>query len=489
MLVGTDRLDPGHSAFLQRGQAGSVVLVIDAVLRLVVAPLFIDGDEAVEGHDLAGGPQASLAVRCLDVDRGPVQPGGLHLAGDHPFPDQLVQPRQVALEPQAVRMPRQIGRPDRFVRFLGVLDLGLVVSGLLGNIGRAEPVGDDLPGLGDALRADRQAVGPHIGDQAARIVDALIQFLRRLHGALGGKAQLARGLLLQGRGGEGRRGTAFDRLLLDRPDREPAGLDGIARGAGHGLRGDVQPLHPLAGVFDQPGREGRAVSGQIGLDRPVFLGPERLDLHLAVDDDPQGDRLHPTRRPRTRQFAPQHRRQGEAHQIVQRAAGQIGLDQLHIQLARIGHGLQHSGLGDGVEGDPFDGRIFQRLLLRQDLQHVPADRLTLAVGVGRQDDAVGLLRRLGDLRHPLGGAGVDFPAHGEVIVRQDRAVLRRQVADVAVGRQDSEVRAQVFVDGLGLCGALDNDEVHAGRGPCAGSERGRNVVGERAAVNRRWNSG
>ena len=204
MLVGTDRLDLGDRAFPQRWQTGGVVLVVDAVLRLVVAPLFVHRDEAVEGHDLAGRPQAGLAVRGLDINRGPVQPGGLHLAGDHPFPDQLVQTRQVALEPQAVGVAGQIGRPDRFVRFLGVLDLGLVVAGLFGNVGRAEPVGDDLPGLGDALRADRQTVGPHIGDQAAGIVDALIQFLRRLHGPLGGEAQLARGLLLQGRGGEGR---------------------------------------------------------------------------------------------------------------------------------------------------------------------------------------------------------------------------------------------------------------------------------------------
>ena len=36
-------------------------------------------------------------------------------------------------------------------------------------------------------------------------------------------------------------------------------------------------------MFDQPGREGWAVGRQIGLDRPVFLGPERLDLHLPVE--------------------------------------------------------------------------------------------------------------------------------------------------------------------------------------------------------------
>src|SRR5690606_23551059 len=128
--------------------------------------------------------------------------------------------------------------------------------------------------------------------------------------------------------------------------------------------------------------------------------------------------------------------QVEAHQIVQRPARQIGVHQLHIQLARVGHGLQHGGLGDGVEGDALDVLVLQRLLLVQDLQNVPADRLSLAVGVGGQDDTVGGLGGLGDLGQALGGLGVDLPVHGEIIVGQDRSVLGRQVADVAVGSQN-----------------------------------------------------
>ena len=210
---------------------------------------------------------------------------------------------------------------------------------------------------------------------------------------------------------------------------------------------------------------------EVGLDGPVFLRLEPLDLHLAINHDAQRHRLHPSGRARARQLAPQHRRQVEADQIVQRAAGEVGLDQLHVELARIGHSLQHRRLGDGVEGDALHRRVLERFFLVQHLQHVPADGLSLAVGVGGQDDAVGALGRGCDVGQALGALGVGLPVHGEVVVGQDRAVLRRQVADVPVGGQDLVIGAEVLVDGLGLCGAFDDDEVHV-RGLWKGRERG-----------------
>jgi hypothetical protein len=172
------------------------------------------------------------------------------------------------------------------------------------------------------------------------------------------------------------------------------------------------------------------------------------------------------------QLAPQDGRQVEAHQIVQRAAGQIGLDQLHIQLTGIGHGLEHGGLGDGVEGDALDLFVLQRLLLVQDFQNMPADRLSLTVGVGRENNAVGALGRLRNLGQAFGRLGVDLPHHGEIVVGQDGAVLGRQVADMAIGGQNLIVRTQVFIDGLGLGGALDDDEIHGALFGKSGRERG-----------------
>src|SRR5207237_6102778 len=69
------------------------------------------------------------------------------------------------------------------------------------------------------------------------------------------------------------------------------------------------------------------------LDRPVFARLEGLDLGFALADQPQRHRLDATGRLAARQLAPQHRRQGEADKIIEGTAGEIGLDQLAIDLA------------------------------------------------------------------------------------------------------------------------------------------------------------
>ena len=161
---------------------------------------------------------------------------------------------------------------------------------------------------------------------------------------------------------------------------------------------------------------------------------EELDLALAVDDQAQRDRLDPAGRLGARQLAPQDRRQGEADQIIERAARPVGVDQILIEPARMRHRLGHRRLGDGVEGDALDlGR--QRLALPQHFLDVPADRLALTIGVGREDQRVGLLRRVGDRLQLLGLVGIGFPLHREARVRIDRAVLGRQVADMAIAGQ------------------------------------------------------
>ena len=82
---------------------------------------------------------------------------------------------------------------------------------------------------------------------------------------------------------------------------------------------------------------------------------------------------------------------------------------------------------------------------------------------------VGALDRDADVAEPLGGLGVDLPAHGEIMVRIDRAVLGREVAHVAEGGVDAIVLAEIFVDGLGLCRRLDDHDFHStsilGRAP------------------------
>ena len=235
----------------------------------------------------------------------------------------------------------------------------------------------------------------------------------------------------------------------------------LLRSVGFRAGADVEALDLLAVGADQARFETVAARRrELGDDRPVFLGDEFLDLEFAVADQPQRDRLHAAGRAGARQLAPQHRREREADQIVERAAGEIGIDQRAVDRARMLHRLGHRLLGDGVEHDALDRLVLQRLLFLQHFQHVPGDRLALAVRVGGQDQGVGALEGAGDVVEPLLRLGVDLPEHLEIIVRIDRAVLGRQVADMAKRGQNLVAGAQVFVDRLRLGRRLNNDNFH-----------------------------
>ncbi|MCY1172531.1 hypothetical protein D9M73_126670 [compost metagenome] len=123
------------------------------------------------------------------------------------------------------------------------------------------------------------------------------------------------------------------------------------------------------------------------------------------------------------------------------------------------HRLGHRRLGDGVEGDALHV-LGQRLAVAEHFLHVPRNRFALAVRVGCEDQAVGGLGEIGDRLQLLGLVGVIFPFHREPVLGIDRAVLGRQVADMAVGGEDAVIAAQIFLDGLRLGGRFDDDKLH-----------------------------
>src|SRR3546814_19367536 len=77
---------------------------------------------------------------------------------------------------------------------------------------------------------------------------------------------------------------------------------------------------------------------------------------------------------------------------------------------------------------------------------MPAYRLTLAVGVGREDQTVGLLRGVRNLLQSLRLVGIELPLHREAVVGIDRPILGRQIPDVAIGRQNLEIAAEILLD-------------------------------------------
>ena len=224
----------------------------------------------------------------------------------------------------------------------------------------------------------------------------------------------------------------------------------------------VEALELAAVQLGQAGGEGLPPGGfEAGLDGPVLARPEGLDLGLPLADQPQGDRLDPSGRAAARQLAPEHGRQGEADQVVERAAREIGVDQLLVQDPGMAEGLLDGALGHLVEDDAADLHVAQGLAAVQLLGDVPGDGLALAVRVGRQIEPRGALEGLGDLLQPLVRPRVDRPDHGKAVVRQHRAVLGRQVAHMAIAGQDPVAVAQVLVDGFRLGRRFDDNDVHA----------------------------
>ena len=134
-----------------------------------------------------------------------------------------------------------------------------------------------------------------------------------------------------------------------------ARLQRLLEGLGFGAGADVEPLDLLAVGADEARLEGLVARGRERRDqRPVLAGNEFLDLKLAVADEPQRDRLDPAGRARAGQLAPQHRREVEADEVVERPAGEIGVDQRLVDVARVLHRVEHRLLGDGVEHHPLD---------------------------------------------------------------------------------------------------------------------------------------
>ena len=91
---------------------------------------------------------------------------------------------------------------------------------------------------------------------------------------------------------------------------------------------------------------------------------------------------------------------------------------------------------------------------------MPGDRFTFAVGVGREDEAVGAFDRFRDLGNVLGALRLDLPFHGEVILGINRAILRRQVAHMPEGSEDVISAPEIFIDGLRLRRRFDDDDFH-----------------------------
>src|SRR5258707_5917662 len=119
------------------------------------------------------------------------------------------------------------------------------------------------------------AIALHIDDAPHRLaadIDAFVETLRQRHRPARAETELARGFLLQGRGGEGRLRVALDLTTLDLADGEAGGsLDRIRCRPRLGFAAEREFIELLA---VEMGEAGGGFLPRLGTggdpDRPIF---------------------------------------------------------------------------------------------------------------------------------------------------------------------------------------------------------------------------
>src|SRR5262245_10319646 len=471
MLVRRERVEFQLFALLDLRQFRRALLV---VFVLLVLALFINREKAVElDHRACGAERVLLAGGY--INRGLVEDGGHHLRRDEPLPDQPVERQFVFLQIRrdAFRRAFGRGRADRLVRVLRVL-LRAIMNRFFGQIFFAVLPGDEVADFRERAFGDARRIGAHVGDQPDRALaaefDAFVKPLRDLHRLLGRKTQLARRLLLELRGDERRNRVA---LLL--PGRDVG--DDIARAFEFGqdvlrrlLVLDVK-LGFLYAIVEAGGLDRlrldlikprverrRQLRGEVRDERPVFSFDEGQDVAFALDDQPHRHCLDASGGKPAPDLVPQQRADFVPDQAVEHAARLLRVNQVVVDLAGMIEGVLDRVLRDLVEHHA-ENRLTRHPARPGDQ---PGDMfaygLAFAVGVGRDVNGLGRLRRLFDLIDDLFLTWQLFIGRLEIVFDVHTEALLRQIHDVADRGDDLEVPAEIFIDGFRLRRRFDDNE-------------------------------
>ena len=180
-----------------------------------------------------------------------------------------------------------------------------------------------------------------------------------------------------------------------------------------------------------------------------------VNFAFAFDHQPQGHRLHPTRRQTsasTFDFAPQHRRQFVTHQPVEYAPCLLGIHQVEVDSAGNLNGVQDGVLGDLPENDPFCVGFQAKCFFE-----VPRNSFAFAVIIRCQPYFIGFFSQLFKLADQLLFVGRYLVIRGEAVLHINGKAIFRQVANVAEARPDHEVAAEVAFNCFRFRGRFDND--------------------------------
>ncbi len=224
-----------------------------------------------------------------------------------------------------------------------------------------------------------------------------------------------------------------------------------------------------AGVPDpgQPGNERGARAAEVRLEVPVRALVEGTAFLLALDDQAHRYALDAPRAESGLHLLPEHRRDHVAVQPIHDAAALLRVDELQVDLPGVIDGGADGLLGDLVELDAADGDL--RL---EHLAQMPADGLTLAIRVGRQQHDRRVLDRRSEIPDAPSLVARDDVVRPEAVLDVDAHVAPRlvldagghfagvlwQVADMADTGLDAVFVAQQACERLGLGRRLDDDE-------------------------------
>ena len=169
-----------------------------------------------------------------------------------------------------------------------------------------------------------------------------------------------------------------------------------------------------------------------GLEGPVLLRLEGLDLALAVDDEPERDGLDAARGEAVANLLPEERRHRVAHETVDDSPSLLRIDEVLVDVPRMLERFLNGGGGDLVEGDAAELGLGHL----DDVREMPGDRLPLPVEVGRQPDVIG------GLRFPAERPSVLLRVVGDERLEVHAHLRLGEISDVAERGLDLVVRTE-----------------------------------------------
>ncbi len=195
------------------------------------------------------------------------------------------------------------------------------------------------------------------------------------------------------------------------------------------------------------------------MHRPILHRDKRVNLAFAIHDEPQRHRLDASRRKPRAHLLPQDRADAVTDQPVQHAPRLLGVDQVHVDGARMRKRLVDGMLGDLVK----DHALRQTRFDLGGFHQVPGDRLALAVGVGGQVNLSVTLRQFFQFLDNFLLLVGDAILRLEVMFDVHRKRRAEQITDVADGGLHRVSLAEEAPHCPGLGGRFHNDQFAVAR--------------------------